>query len=147
MLIQRAKLPRPRARRAGALRRMSRVSPWDNDEVLREELFSIERLEEHALTLAVAQRVTPKPVRRPPLAVRLSDNEAVLVRAYRAIAQVATEGVAITPAAEWLLDNYHLVETQIREIREDLPPGFYRQLPKLASGPFRGYPQIGRAHV
>ncbi len=142
MLIQRAKLPRPRARRAGALRRMSRVSPWDNDEVLREELFSIERLEEHALTLAVAQRVTPKPVRRPPLAVRLSDNEAVLVRAYRAIAQVATEGVAITPAAEWLLDNYHLVETQIREIREDLPPGFYRQLPKLASGPFRGYPRV-----
>ena len=140
--MQRAKLPRPRARRAGALRRMARVSPWDNDEVLREELFSIERLEEHALTLAVAQRVTRNPIHRPPLAVRLSDNEAVLLRAYRAIAQVATEGGAITPAAEWLLDNYHLVETQIREIREDLPPGFYRQLPKLASGPFRGYPRV-----
>ncbi len=52
------------------------------------------------------------------------------------------EGRAITPAAEWLLDNYHLVEAQIREIREDLPPGFYRQLPKLASGPFMGYPRV-----
>ena len=48
----------------------------------------------------------------------------------------------MTPAAEWLLDNYHLVEEQIREIRDDLPPGYYRQLPKLADGPFAGYPQV-----
>ena len=52
------------------------------------------------------------------------------------------EGRAITPAAEWLLDNYHLVEEQIREIRADLPPGYYRQLPKLAAGPFAGYPRV-----
>ena len=46
------------------------------------------------------------------------------------------------PAAEWLLDNYHLVQEQIREIRDDLPPGYYRQLPKLADGPFAGYPRV-----
>ena len=74
--------------------------------------------------------------------MRLSDNESVLLSAYRAIAQAVGEGRAITPAAEWLLDNYHLVEAQIREIREDLPPGYYRQLPKLASGPFVGYPRV-----
>ena len=48
----------------------------------------------------------------------------------------------MVPAAEWLLDNYHLVEEQIREIRDDLPPGYYRQLPKLADGPFAGYPRV-----
>ena len=48
----------------------------------------------------------------------------------------------MTPAAEWLLDNYHLVEEQIREIRDDLPSGYYRQLPKLADGPFAGYPRV-----
>ncbi len=113
------------------------ASPWDVDEVLREELFSIERLEQHALSLAVAQPITDKPARRPPLSARLSDNEAVLLKAYRAIAQAVAQGRAITPAAEWLLDNYHLVEAQIREIREDLPPGFYRQLPKLAERTLR----------
>src|SRR5690606_4515204 len=46
------------------------------------------------------------------------------------------------PAAEWLLDNYHLVEKQIREIFNDLPPGYYRQLPKLSDGPFAGYPRV-----
>jgi len=47
----------------------------------------------------------------------------------------------VVPAAEWLLDNYHLIEQHIREIRDDLPPGYYRQLPKLAEGPFAGYPR------
>jgi len=121
---------------------LSRVSPWDNEVLLREELFSIERLEQHAASLAVAQQTTPKPIRRPPLGARLSDNESVLLTAYRTIARAVGEGRTITPAAEWLLDNYHLVEAQIREIREDLPPGFYRQLPKLASGPFMGYPRV-----
>ncbi|MBI3069012.1 MAG: glycosyl transferase, partial [Betaproteobacteria bacterium] len=76
------------------------------------------------------------------LAVRLRDNESVLLQAYRAIANAVGEGGAITPAAEWLLDNYHLVEEQVREIRDDLPRGYYRQLPKLAAGPFAGYPRI-----
>ena len=31
---------------------------------------------------------------------------------------------------------------QIREIRNDLPPSYYRQLPKLVDGPFKGYPRI-----
>src|SRR6185503_2952750 len=135
-------VPRDRAQLGSAHSRVSRISPWDNDAVLREELFSIERLEKHAASLAVAQQITASPIRRPPLSARLSDNESVLLKAYRAIAKAAGEGRAITPAAEWLLDNYHLVEAQIREIRDDLPPGYYRLLPKLASGPFAGYPRV-----
>ncbi len=122
--------------------RASRAPPWDNEESIREELFSIERLEQHAESLAAAQPITARPVTGRSLAVRLRDNESVLLDAYRAIANAVVEGHAITPAAEWLLDNYHLVEEQIREIRDDLPPGYYRQLPKLASGPFVGYPRV-----
>ena len=66
----------------------------------------------------------------------------MLLAAYRAIARAVDEGRSITPAAEWVLDNYHVVEEQIREVREDLPPGFYRQLPKLADGPFAGFPRV-----
>ena len=120
----------------------SPVSPWDNDEILRAELFSSERLEQHAASLAAAQGVTHRRSARRSLDVRLKDNESVLLAAYRAIGAAVGEGRSITPAAEWLLDNYHLIEEQIREIREDLPPGFYRQLPKLAEGPFTGYPRV-----
>ncbi|HEY0783283.1 MAG TPA: hypothetical protein VGE98_12565, partial [Thermoanaerobaculia bacterium] len=48
----------------------------------------------------------------------------------------------MTPAAEWLVDNFHLVDEQLRAIREDLPAAFYRELPRLADEPFRGYPRV-----
>src|SRR5271165_3104700 len=118
------------------------LSPWDNREPVRAELFSVERLEEHARSLAIAQPVTPKLTKGHPLAGRLADNGAVLLHAYRVIAKAIDERRAITPAAEWLVDNYYLVERQISEIRSALPPGYYRELPKLANGPFSGYPRV-----
>ena len=118
------------------------MPPWNNRDPIRAELFSVERLEEHARSLAAAQPVTPKVAKGNTLAGRLVDNEAVLLHAYRTIAKAISEEQAITPAAEWLIDNYHIVERQIRDIRSDLPPGYYRQLPKLAEGPFAGYPRV-----
>jgi cyclic beta-1,2-glucan synthetase len=125
-----------------ALGRTSSPSPWDSGKPIREELFGVERLEQHARSLAVAQPVTPKPTKGQPLSGRLANNGAVLLYAYRATVRSIDEGHAITPAAEWLVDNYYLVERQVRGIRSDLPPGYYRQLPKLADGPFKGYPRV-----
>jgi cyclic beta-1,2-glucan synthetase len=73
---------------------------------------------------------------------RLDDNAVVLLAAYRASAAELEGGRGVEPAAEWLLDNYHVVEEQIRQIRDDLPPSFYRQLPKLSDGPLAGYPRV-----
>ena len=114
---------------------------WDRAP-LRGELFGIERLEEHARTLAAAQPVTARQTRGRQLADRLADNAAYLLHANRAIARTAADGHHATPAAEWLADNYHLVDMQIREIGVDLPPGYYAQLPKLAAGPFTGLPRV-----
>ena len=118
------------------------VSPGSSEWPIRSELFSVERLEQHAESLAAAQRVTPRPGAGRRLAPRLRDNGRVLLAGYRAIATAIREERAITPAAEWLVDNFHIVEEQIREIRDDLPRGFYRQLPKLADGPLEGYPRV-----
>jgi cyclic beta-1,2-glucan synthetase len=116
--------------------------PWADEEAIREELFSIERLEQHAESLAAAQSVSSRPERGRPLAKRVRDNDEALLDAYRVIAAAIAAKRPITPAAEWLIDNFHLAEDQIREIRTDLPPSYYRQLPKLAQGPFSGYPRI-----
>jgi cyclic beta-1,2-glucan synthetase len=118
------------------------VSPWDSEDSIRAELFGVERLEQHAKSLAAAQTVTAKPILRRSLATRLKDNEAVLLAAYHTLGSAVREGHEMTPAAEWLLDNFHLVEESIREARDDLPPGYYRQLPKLADGPAAGYPRV-----
>ena len=119
-----------------------KASPWDSEQPIREELFSLERLEAHAKSLAVAQTVASHATRGLPLAARLTANGAVLLSAYQSIVKAIDDGRAITPAAEWLIDNYHLVERQIRQISTDLPPGYYRQLPKLVTGPFAGYPRV-----
>ena len=125
-----------------AFGRAPQTAPWDSEKTIREELFSIERLERHAESLASAQRITVRPRSGRSLVARLRNNASVLLEAYRAIAKAVGDSRAITPAAEWLLDNYHLVEEQIRDIHDDLPPGYYRQLPKLAEGPFAGYPRV-----
>ncbi len=125
-----------------AFARTSRAAPWNTEESIREELFGIERLEQHAESLAAAQSITGRPMAGRSLAARLRDNESILLDAYRNVADGVDAGRAITPAAEWLLDNYHVVEEQIREIHDDLPRSYYRQLPKLAAGPFAGYPRV-----
>ncbi len=122
--------------------RASSASPWVSRKPVREELFSAERLEEHARSLAAAQTVTPRPTRGRPLSGRLADNATVLLHAYRTISRSTGNARSITPAAEWLVDNYYLVEREIHGIRTALPPGYYRQLPKLLEGPLRGYPRV-----
>jgi cyclic beta-1,2-glucan synthetase len=124
------------------LRRASAKPPWNDTTAIREALFSVERMEEHARSLARAQNVKPHRQAGHPLLDRLAANEASLIDSYRSICTAADDKAAITPAAEWLIDNFHLVERQIREIRLDLPPAYYRQLPKLADGPFAGLPRV-----
>ncbi len=109
---------------------------------IRAELFSVERLEQHAESLAAAQHVTAKLIPGRPIAPRLFDNTNVLIETYRAIVRATQAHQPITPAAEWLLDNFHVIDEQIREIKDDLPPGFYRKLPKLADGPLKDYPRV-----
>ncbi|MGB6846109.1 MAG: glucoamylase family protein [Candidatus Acidiferrales bacterium] len=112
------------------------------EEPILAELFSLERLEQHAESLAAAQTVTSPTSRGRPLVPRVMDNGRVLLDSYRATARAVQAGQAITPAAEWLVDNFHIVDEQLREIRDDLPVGFYHKLPKLASGHLQGYPRV-----
>ena len=88
-----------------------------------------------------------RPFDRSPIVVaairpRLAENGRVLVESYRVLAQAIREERTITPAAEWLVDNFAVVDEQLREIRDDLPADYYRELPKLAGGPLDGYPRV-----
>src|SRR5438105_12713519 len=95
---------------------------------IRGELYSPERLEQFAEILASEHEVLPGRRRGRPLLGRLSDNSRFLLASYREIADAIREPGSLTPASEWLVDNFHTVEDQIREIREDFPPGFYAEL-------------------
>ena len=96
----------------------------------------------HAASLAAEQHVTATPRGGRALVGRVQDNRRALRQAHRNIASAVREGQEITPAAEWLVDNFHVVDEQLREIRDDLPSGYYRELPKLADGSLIGYPRV-----
>ncbi len=115
---------------------------WSDTAPIRAEIFGPERLEHHALSLAAAQTISTRPRRVASLRRRLQENGAALLAAYRVTARSVEQGQAITPAAEWLLDNFLIVETQLRQIRGDLPPGYCRHLPKLDDGFLAGYPRV-----
>ena len=56
-----------------------RAAFTESDEPIRAELFSVERLEQHAESLAAAQRVTDDPSHGRPLAPRIRDNARALL--------------------------------------------------------------------
>jgi len=111
------------------------------DEPIRAELFGVERLEQHAESLAAADRVTERPTRGRDLLPRVRDNGRVLLNAYHSIVEAVGEKRDITLAEEWLLDNFHVVDEQVREIRDHLPTSYYRRLPKIAAGHLAGCPR------
>ena len=113
----------------------------DNEKPFQAEFFSVERLEQYALTLA-AEHKTVTRKGRAQLLPRLEENGRLFEAAYKSLVEAIRNGRPISPAAEWLVDNYHIVEEQLREIRQDLPKSYYHELPKLASGELAGYPRI-----
>ncbi|MBF0366961.1 MAG: phosphorylase, partial [Oligoflexia bacterium] len=94
------------------------------------------------MSLALAQEVSADPHIGVNLAARVAENENVLAQTYKLIIESVHEQRAITPAAEWLIDNFHIVKEQLRDIRDHLPPQYYRELPKLASGHLVGHPRV-----
>ncbi len=116
-------------------------SNHEDEPPVRAEIFSVERLEQYAQTLAADHRTVTRKGRAE-LLPRLEDNGRKLLAAYRMLVETVRSGHAISPAAEWLIDNFHIVEEQLREIREDLPKGYYYELPKLADGELKDQPRI-----
>jgi len=126
----------------GALHRLTRSYNDSQEEPIREELFSVERLEQYAAELAAEHTVSSEVKRGRLLLPRLDENGRELIAVYRELADAIRSEHTVSPAAEWLVDNFHIVEEQLREIRRDLPRRYYKELPKLETGELGGYPRV-----
>jgi cyclic beta-1,2-glucan synthetase len=107
--------------------------------VIRGELLSLEGLEERAKSLAVGFLGTSAETGDYPSSARLDAPLRALSAAYRAFGDDVHRGGAVAPAAEWLLDNFHLVESEALAARRDLPAAYYRRLPRLADRTVRAH--------
>jgi cellobiose phosphorylase len=111
-----------------------------NEAPLRAELFSVDELARHARALASSHRtVTVRGSNS--LLARLDRNEQG-IRAFNRATMAVNSSRRITPAAEWLLDNFYLIEEQIQMARRHLPRNYSRELPRLLNGPSAGLPRV-----
>jgi cyclic beta-1,2-glucan synthetase len=115
---------------------------YDNEKPpLRSELFSLEQMEQYARTLAKNHSVTQERIPEQ-LLRRLAENEEILLEVHNLLTESAKENSRITPAGEWLLDNFYLIEEQIYTGKKHLPKGFSKGLPQLVKGPSAGLPRV-----
>ena len=109
---------------------------------LRSELFGLQRFAQHGRSLGDTHRASRSAARATGFFPRLHSNIRTLREAHRYIGSHARSGYDISPAAEWLLDNFHLIEAQLKEIRDGLPRRYFRTLPKLVDAPLAGLPRV-----
>ena len=124
------------------LRGNSKTQKCAGDEPpLRSELFSSDQMDQHGKTLAGSHKLS---LGRAPdrLLMRLADNEDMLLGVRNLLTEAIKANRRITPAGEWLLDNFYLIEEQIRTARRHLPKGYSRELPRLLNGPSAGLPRV-----
>ncbi len=108
---------------------------------LRSELFSADQMEQHGRHLAGSHTLARG--RAPDqLLPRLAANEEILHWVFEQLTEAVTADRRVTPASEWLLDNFYLIEEQIRTAKRHLPRNYSRQLPRLAQGPSAGFPRV-----
>jgi cellobiose phosphorylase len=114
---------------------------FGDESPLRSELFSASQMEQHGKTLAAAHTLsvghTPEQ-----LLGRLGENESILHGVRDLLTEAVKGNRRITPAGEWLLDNFYLIEEQIRTAKRHLPKGYSRGLPRLKKGPSTGLPRV-----
>jgi len=104
-------------------------------------MFSSQQLQLHAVLMAETHRIDPKhgPNR---LLLRLAENEKILMEAYDLLFAAEAAERHVAPAGEWLLDNFYLIEEQIRATRLHLPKTYSRELPRLLDGTAAGFPRV-----
>jgi cellobiose phosphorylase len=113
----------------------------EEEQPLRAELYSADQMAQHGKALAASHRLASGPAPDLLLA-RLAANENILVGVCRLLSVGVADNQRITPAGEWLLDNFYLIEEHIRTARRHLPKGYSRELPRLASGQSAGRPRV-----
>ena len=105
------------------------------------EIFTASQLETHAAQIAATHVVSDDPRRAHPLLPKLDESGARLDEVYYFLSSATRPDEQPLGSEEWLRDNHHVVQDQVRDVRQHLPRKYYLELPKLAGGPFEGFPR------
>ncbi len=109
---------------------------------LRDALLTVEELETHAKRTALEHDVGKSrnllsfPIQR------LNDNYSYITTVYKSLNEDIQQQRSVSPAAEWLLDNFYIIEEQVKNLRLGFNMEDYRRLPILKSGLMKGNTRV-----
>jgi len=119
----------------------SSIGNSQNEEPFRSDLYNSDQMDIHAKVVARSHKLL-KGHSSDKLLKRLGDNEKILMEVRNLLVESIRSGQTITPGAEWLLDNFYLIEEQVVIARKHLPKGYSEGLPYLANGNSAGMPRV-----
>ena len=111
-----------------------------NNQSSEAEIFGIEKLTLYAHQLSQELIIESK-ISKNKIKTSLKDCSEELLTSYLFLSN-DTSDHSQTPATEWYLDNFHIVEDQINLIKRDLPDNFYQELPKIKKGEFMNQARV-----
>ncbi|AGX87527.1 GH36-type glycosyl hydrolase domain-containing protein [Candidatus Symbiobacter mobilis] len=111
-------------------------------EPIRSEVFGIQRFAQHGRSLGDTHRAVQARFGQTTFYPRLRDNIRRLRAAHQYLLQQADFGLELSPAAQWLVDNFYLIESQLGDIHDGLPDRYFQSLPVLQDEPLVGLPRV-----
>ena len=143
MKVINPKISEPLLRLKAKLNENSFVKKFaDGEPPLRSELFSADQMEQYGKLLAKTHTLVSEAKPNQFLLKRLAENEDFLFEVHNLLTETVKAKRTITPAGEWLLDNFYLIEEQIRTGKKHLPKGYSNELPRLSNGSSKGLPRV-----
>ena len=109
---------------------------------MRDASLSSEELEGHAKKIAIEHAVSIKKKSQKSPIIRMNENYKFIMNVYKELNEDVQKKFAVPPASEWLLDNFYIIEKQVKGLRRDIKKSDYNRLPILKSGVFKGQIRI-----
>lgn len=114
----------------------------NEDHEIIDAILNAEELEKHAIDVARKHVVSKRTRLFYSLEGRMNKNFKSITSAYLNLNEYVNNSKRMTPASEWLLDNFYIIEEQVKEIRHNLSRRYYKQLPILKTGSLKGLPRV-----
>lgn len=119
-----------------------KIRDYGGEEPFHSELYSSDKMNDYGKEIARLHKLLINRNPSDQLLKRLDDNEKTLLEVRNLLVESIKSGKNITPGAEWLLDNFYLIEEQVVLARKHLPKGYSEGLPYLANGMSSGMPRV-----
>jgi cyclic beta-1,2-glucan synthetase len=99
-------------------------------------------LRESALSLAKIHKVSKGSTKPRLIKPILEESKEVLTATYRTLSSIVKSEKEISPASEWLLDNFYIIQEQMVQIGIDFPKDYHKNIPLLSRGEHIGFPRV-----